>query len=419
MNASKTTWIASLVTVGTLLLAPIAHAAEFSAGQGISFDQWVTWPDTSRWNDPDVLTNFPEWQKFISDDEIAKLADAGLTTVRLPVDPAFYLFDDEAGRQALILQSVHTAIKRITSKGLNVIVDLHTIPRGDESDAVGTSQILDNDLNFVAYLDLVNKISEQLTLYDAKQVALELINEPQYECGKSDLAALWQAQLGQLHTAARKANPAITLVLPGGCYASADGLAQIDPKRFNDDNIIWTFHSYEPFILTHQSAQWVGKPVSAFKNLPYPPSQIKADSIFDMPENNKKYIDGSLAGVTRFKAGWYIRNELDEWGSDQELKAYLERPFETAASWAKQNNIAPEDVFLGEFGFIAQEYANDFKTDPEWRIDYLKDMIGLADKYGFGWSMWSFGGAFGMVHSFGGEPMPGNLLQRLELKKTN
>ena len=419
MNASKTIWIARLIAACLLLVAPFAHSAEFSTGRGISFDQWVTWPNTARWNDPDVLGNFPEWQNFITNEEIAKLVDAGFTTVRVPVDPAFYLFGNEAGRQSTILQGVHKAINRITSNGLNVVLDLHTIPRGDESDAVGTSQILNNDLIFVSYLNFVAKISKELTRYDTKQVALELINEPQYECGQSDLAALWQAQLSQLHATAREANPAITLVLPGACYASADGLAQIDPKNFNDDNIIWAFHSYEPFILTHQSAKWVGKPISAFRNLPYPPSHLKATSIFDMPDNNKKYIDSSLSGITRFKAGWYIRNEMDEWGSEQQLKEYLERPFATVAAWAKQNDIALQDIFLGEFGFIAQEYGNDFKTEPTWRIAYLKDMIGLADKYGFGWSIWSYGGAFGMAQSFGGEPMPGDLLQRLNLQSTN
>lgn len=419
MNASKTIWIASLVAICTLLLASMGRAATFETGRGISFDQWVTWPDASRWNDTDVLANFPEWQKFISDAEITELKNAGLTTIRLPIDPAFYMFDDQPDRQATIMDGIHTAIDRIASKGLRVLVDLHTIPRGDGSIAVGTSQILDDDLTFISYLNFVGKTAEALSRYDPAQVALEVINEPQYECGESDLAALWQAQLGQLHVAARNANPAITLILPGACWASADGLAQIDPKRFNDDNIIWTFHSYEPFILTHQSANWVGKPVSAFRNLPYPPSELKTSSIFDMPENNRKYIDGSLSGVGRFKAGWYIRNEIEEWGGEKDLKRYLERPFAVAAKWAEDNNIDRQDIFLGEFGFIAQEYGNDFKTNPSWRIDYLKDMIALAEQYGFGWSMWSYGGAFGMAQSFGGEPMPGNLLQQLDLPKTN
>ena len=419
MNASKTIWIARLIAACILLFTPIAHASEFSPGRGISFDQWVTWPDTSRWNDADVLENFPEWQNFITNEDIAKLAEVGLTTVRVPVDPAFYIFGEDSDRQAIILQGVHKAIERITSSGLNVIVDLHTINRGDESEAVGTTQILDDDLTFISYLEFVSEISTELTRYDTAQVALELLNEPQYECGKSDLAALWQAQLGQLHAAARKANSAITLVLPGACYASADGLAQIDPKRFNDDNIIWTFHSYEPFILTHQSANWVGKPVSAFRDLPYPPSALDKTVVHNLPLANKRFIDSSLSGLSRSNAGWYIRNEIEEWGDDDKLREYLEKPFVIAARWAKQHGIAPNEIFLGEFGFIAQEYGNDFKTDPQWRIAYLKDMIGLAEQYGFGWSMWSYGGAFGMVQTFGGEPMPGDLLQKLDLQNAN
>jgi endoglucanase len=46
---------------------------------------------------------------------------------------------------------------------------------------------------------------------------------------------------------------------------------RIDPREFPDDNLIWTFHSYEPFLLTHQGATWAGDFIPYVTGLPYPP----------------------------------------------------------------------------------------------------------------------------------------------------
>ncbi len=416
MNSSKNSWIARLLATGILLAPAIAEAAEFVPGRGISMDQWVTWPDAARWNEPDIIENFPEWQSFVSDDEIASLKQAGLTTVRMPVDPAMFLYDDDPERQAALFASVHRAIERIAEQDLNIIVDLHTISRFDSEQAIGVSQILDDDLTFVTYLALVEKMAAELAKYDPESVALELINEPAYDCYQTDLVALWYAQLSQLHAAARKANDKISLVLSGACHGSAYALTQFDPAQFNDDNILWTFHTYAPFILTHQSADWVGKPVSAFQNLPYPPSNLTAHTVENMPRVNGEFINGTLRGSERSDAGWYIRNEFEKWGSEDRLGPYMQKRFVTVANWAAKHEIDPASIYLGEFGFIAQEYGKRFKTDPAWRLAYLNDMIALAEQHGFGWSIWSFGGAFGMVQTFGGEPMPGNLLMQLNLK---
>ena len=53
---------------------------------------------------------------------------------------------------------------------------------------------------------------------------------------------------------------------------------------------------------------------------------------------------------------------------------------------------------------IRQEYGNDFVMPPEWRAAYYGDVIGHAEKHGFAWSMWSYGGAFGVIESFEGKP---------------
>ncbi|TGV82236.1 glycosyl hydrolase, partial [Mesorhizobium sp. M2D.F.Ca.ET.145.01.1.1] len=56
----------------------------------------------------------------------------------------------------------------------------------------------------------------------------------------------------------------------GACYSAASSLGKIDPRTIPDDNIIWTFHSYDPFLLTHQGATWAGDFIPYVTGLPYP-----------------------------------------------------------------------------------------------------------------------------------------------------
>ncbi len=39
----------------------------------------------------------------------------------------------------------------------------------------------------------------------------------------------------------------------------------------------------------------------------------------------------------------------------------------------------------------------------EYRAAYVRDMIARAEAHGFAWSVWSYGGAFGIVDAFDGD----------------
>lgn len=417
MNAYKLTSFARLALAFLFcVIASTGFAATFEVKRSISMDQWITWPGPDTWFSQASADNFPEWQKFTSDQDLRELKTLGLTSVRLPIDPAVLLHSHDADYQSRVMQGVHRAIERLRNAGLDVIVDMHTIPYGEDTSAIGVVKILDDDFTFVRYLTLLQKMASELKKYSPENVALEVINEPLYGCGRRDILKLWHAQLQQLHSAARAGNPDITLVLPGACYSSADGLAKIDPRTIKDKNVLWTFHSYEPFILTHQGANWVGEPVSEFQNLPYPPELLDPTTVKEMPERNAPYISKKLSGKVRSDAGWYIRNEFEKMGTTRRLENFLAKPFKTVTQWADKYNIDHRDIFLGEFGFIATEYGKSIGSDPAWRLAYIKDMIALAEKNGFGWSLWSYGGAFGMVQEFGGAKRPVNMIKLLDLK---
>lgn len=401
-----------LATAALCVFATTATATaetRFSVQKSISMDQWVHWPPVERWNDDDVVSNFPEWRAFVSDDQLRYLKQSGLDTVRLPVDPGFILYNGNIVRTLKIYAGVDNAVKRLRAAGLNVVVDMHTIPR-EGSRAAGTRDILNDPNLFASYNDVLKTIAVRMREFDPRHVALEVINEPEIDCNDANSQAKWSDQLATLHRTARQANPEITLVLTGGCLGSAEGLTMMNPADFNDPNTLWSFHHYQPFKLTHQSASWAGPWVAHIANIPYPPTQLSQPETLALIDENTSRIFAALPAVEATKIAAGTRYDIERLRQQSELQAEMQGPMDAVADWAAKHAIAPNRIFMGEFGMIRQEWERPAATQPDWRVNYMRDMTALAEQKGFAWSMWSFGGAFGMVQGFSGEALENPLV---------
>jgi endoglucanase len=62
---------------------------------------------------------------------------------------------------------------------------------------------------------------------------------------------------------------------------------------------------------------------------------------------------------------------------------------------------------------IRQEYGNPFVIPPVARAAYVKDMVGRAESRGYAWSVWSYGGAFGIVEEFEGRKAEPDVLEMM------
>lgn len=385
------------VALALAFCAAPAAATTFKAKRGLNLDLWVTWPGEERWEDPDVLLPFPEWRRSLDAARLRALKADGFDFLRMPIDPAPLLSDKTLALRDRLYDDVLASVRLATAAGLKVVVDMHSIPWGDDR-TFSTGKAMDDPAMFDAYVEMLRRIAGMLASEDPEMVALEVMNEPTMECGDGT----WQERLKRLFAAARASATRLTLLLPGACWGSADGLSRLDPAAFPDDNLIWTFHAYEPFLLTHQGATWAGDFIPYVTGIPYPPSSVSKDEIDVILGAIRGRMENEAPLTRRAGLLAYLGEQYAEIDTPEKLQAVMAKPFETVAAWARQHGVAPENILLGEFGMIRQEYGTEFVMNPEWRAGYVRDMIGLAEKNGFAWSIWGYGGAFGVVEAFDG-----------------
>lgn len=402
--------------IGTvlLLLAALmlpANAMTFTMKRGLNLDIWTTWPGEDKWGDPAAILPYPEWRKFLTDADLEALKDAGFDFLRMPVDPSPFLSDKTAALRDDLYASVLDSVRMINRAGLKVVVDLHLIPAGGDR-SLGMGEVMADPATFDAFVAVVRKMAATLASEDPAMVAFEPMNEPVVDCD-ADNTHSWPDRLRRLYAAARASATRLTLILSGGCYASAEALSKVDPAAIADDNIIWTFHSYNPFLLTHQGATWAGDFIPYVTGLPYPLTAVPRAELDTVLDAIRARIKAEAPWTRRGGLLAYLDEQVASMDSEEKLLKIMDAPFKQADAWAKANGIKPENVTLGEFGMIRQEYGNDHVIPAKYRAAYVRDMIARAEAHGFSWSLWGYGGAFGVVEAFEGKKAEPDVLDEV------
>lgn len=371
-----------------------AKADGFAARRGLNFSQWETWPGQAEWGNPEKVTPFPEWRKTVQPADMERLKAAGIDFMRMPVDPRIFMASEAEALRPRLLDEVRQALRFVTDNGLNVIVDLHTIP---VEGPLGVEALARDDEAFERYLTVVADIARLVADEPADRVALGLMNEPIIAC---DGGKGWPTRLKSLHAAARDAAPVIPLVLAGGCWGDAESLVALDPAMMGDSNVIWEFHSYAPFLLSHQGATWTGDFEQYVTGLRYPLHGMPKEELEKAVSAIKARFAENLSRRRASGHASYLDELLAEIVTEEKLAQAMAKPMDIAAAWADKHGIPRSRLLLGEFGMIRQEYGNPYVVPAAERAAYYRDAIALAEERGIGWAMWSYSGAFGVVEEF-------------------
>lgn len=390
MNWGKRIRSAAL-TLGFTLFLGQAHADVISLHKGISTDIWMSWPNEEQLaKRPELIADFPEWLQQNNQKQIANLRKAGFDFVRLTVDPLAYLWNPSAVKTATLNAGVLAAIKAIRAENLNVLVDFHAIPKGGDR-KIGTETFVATQTAFDGFVAQAVALASSLSTQDPMHVALEPINEPVLDCDYDEGGNThrWRVMALQLHNAVRNAAPAFTLVMQGACWGGSNGLVDLDPTTFEDANIIWDFHSYDPFLFTHQGAEWQDGVERYISGLHFPPrreqkSQIIANTIERIKKSN-------LSASRKAELVAQTKNDLSHYFEPGAALALHASAFKQVAEWAKIHNIPPQHIMLGEFG--ANRTPETAKPLTQDRLAFVERSRKEAEKRGYSWAFWNWSGS--------------------------
>lgn len=372
-----------------LVLAACTPEAEtITLQRGVNTTLWLSWPSVSEMmSDPAILESYPDVRRDVTPAMYESLVAQGFDHIRMPIDPAPLLAFGPGERQDQLIDGIRIATQTALDAGLKVVVDLHPVPRG--SDAGGVDRIVGED--WPDYVALVGRIAAMIDALPADRVALEILNEPPFDCGAvyGDAPPRWPAMQAEAHAAARAAAPRTTIVLTGACWGQANALASLDPALIPDDNVLWTFHSYEPFLFSHQGAGWSDAPQKYIWDLPYPPSAVTDEIAAEVV----------AAAAERMAAA---EGEADVALIEEAVADYRALP-ETAVSydvtraveWAEQHGIPRSRLYMGEFG--ALHTSGDRSLPREWFHAYLTDKRSAADDAGIPWAVLTYAGGMGIA----------------------
>ena len=291
------------------------------------------------------------YDTFISKSDIEYIASLGFDHVRIPVD--YEVFEDEKGNS---LARGYTTVDRVlnwcTNAGLNVILDLHKAYGYDFNDAGTEANNLFNDESLqLRFLNLWRKIATHFGIRN--NIAFELLNE----VVEKENADKWNELIDRAVETIRKINKNTPIIYGGIQWNSVKTLKLL--KKPADENIIYTFHFYEPLIFTHQKAHWV-------------PAMDPNETV-SYPAPMEYYCDLSV------KLGY--QGEVVRGAQSKTMGTeFITEMVKEAVSAAEKAGVS---LYCGEFGVIDKAPAED-------TLRWFKDVDAVFRAHNIGCAVWSY-----------------------------
>lgn len=267
-----------------------------------------------------------DWGVTIKDEYFSILANAGFNSVRIPVKWSAHALNTQSYTiDPAFFTRIDDLINKAFQNNLCVIINIHHY---DEIMSDPNSQR-------ERFLALWKQISSHYKDYSFK-LFFEILNEP----NNSLTPQIWNEFLRDALSVIRETNPYRTVLIGTADWGGLGSLKELIIP-VNENNVILTFHYYNPFHFTHQGAEWV--------------------------EGSDKWL-----GTT--------------WPQSLTDKTRLDNEISQAVIWAASRNIP---LNCGEFGSY-------FKADLNSRVKWTSFVRETCEKYAISWHYWEFCAGFGI-----------------------
>jgi endoglucanase len=288
--------------------------------------------------------------------DFEQIKSLGCDVIRLPInlhymtngapnyiiDPLFYTFLDQAVAWAEEL-------------GIHLILDNHTFdPAANTDPNVGT---------------ILEKVWKQVALHyknHSNYIYYEVLNEPH---GISDIA--WNAIQQSVVNAIRTVDTKHTIIIGPAGWNSYNNLGFM--PQYSDNNLIYTFHFYDPFLFTHQGASWTD--MTDLTGMPFP-----------YQANRMPIFPPSLRGT-------WMESAFNNYKNDGTI-AKVKELINIAVQFKQSRNVR---IFCGEFGVYIPNTNN---SDRVFWYDTVRKYL---EEKGIAWTSWDYHGGFGIYQAGGND----------------
>ena len=308
--------------------------------------------------------DFTHFDTFITSDDIKRIKDWGCDHVRLPVDYPVLENEKQPGNlNEKGMDYVRRGLNWCHNSGLKVILDLHKAP-GFSFDHYQAATLFDDASLQTRFLNLWQTLV--ISLRDTTDfVAFELLNEIVLPDSNP-----WNLLVRKTIDCIRTIDTDRLIVIGGNYYNSASQLANLE--AVTDPNILYTFHFYEPMVITHQKAKWV-KALWDYNQVAQYPGV--ASNLAEFLKSKPEYQNF---------LGPYVGKTLD--------RTTLLADVQPALDFTRTNGKV---VYCGEYGVID---CAPMRT----RINWARDLISILHENNIGSAYWSYKGVdFGLIDQAG------------------
>ncbi len=209
------------------------------------------------------------------------------------------------------------------------------------------------------------RLAQRYANTSPESVFFEIYNEP-HDISAND----WRGVAQRMIDSIRSIAPKHSVILGGVDY---NNIGELDFLGvLPDTNLIYTFHFYEPFIFSHQGAEWVGegRPV-ATGNIPFP------------------YVAEKMPLLDSRAKGTWGEGAFNNYKNTGNATAMIQT-LEIARRWQNRYN---RPVYCGEFGSYNK------LSDPFSRCRHLKVTRETLDNWQIPYAMWEYDQGFSMFET--------------------
>lgn len=238
--------------------------------------------------------------------------------------------------------------------------------------------------------------------WDPDHIAIQLMTEPYNNC--SSVSWTWMSD--RMYGAVRNILPDTTIITSADRSGNIENLKKMSPAT--DDNLIYSFTTYEPYAVGWHSAYSSQVGNETFWNyigdVPYP--IIEGQDYSDEIEDALKDVPANFLAEARSALDAYVRGQYDGgtiyWMNYYDSLYNRDWHFMRAESlnrWSEDNggNI---HIMVVEFGCYDTLYSSvrfgsvGTGIPDSKRLMFVKDMREAWEAYNIGWCYWSYNEGF-------------------------